>query len=51
MNISAPFIRRPVGTILLTIGLALAGLVAFFKPRKAYKTQARSWCEMLPPAT
>jgi multidrug efflux pump subunit AcrB len=30
MNISAPFIRRPVGTLLLTIGLALAGIAAFF---------------------
>jgi multidrug efflux pump len=30
MNISAPFVRRPVATTLLTIGLALAGGVAFF---------------------
>jgi len=30
MNISAPFIRRPVGTLLLTIGVALAGIAAFF---------------------
>ena len=30
MNISSPFIRRPVGTILLTIGLMLAGIGAFF---------------------
>jgi multidrug efflux pump len=29
MNISAPFIQRPVGTTLLTIGLALTGAVAF----------------------
>ena len=29
MNISAPFIRRPVGTTLLTLAIALAGLVAF----------------------
>ena len=29
MNISAPFIRRPAGTTLLTIGLALAGGLAF----------------------
>ncbi len=29
MNISAPFVRRPVATTLLTIGLALAGIVAF----------------------
>ena len=28
MNISAPFIKRPVGTTLLTIGIALAGLFA-----------------------
>jgi multidrug efflux pump len=30
MNISAPFIRRPVATSLLTLGVALAGAVAFF---------------------
>ncbi|CAN7558143.1 efflux RND transporter permease subunit [Phenylobacterium sp. LjRoot225] len=30
MNLSAPFIRRPIATILLTIGLALAGTAAFF---------------------
>ena len=30
MNISAPFIRRPVATILLTIGIALSGAVSFF---------------------
>lgn len=30
MNLSAPFVRRPVGTILLTIGLALAGIGGFF---------------------
>jgi multidrug efflux pump len=29
MNISAPFIRRPVATTLLTVGLALAGILAF----------------------
>jgi multidrug efflux pump len=29
MNISAPFIRRPVATTLLTIAIALAGAVAF----------------------
>jgi len=28
MNISAPFIKRPIGTSLLTIGVAFAGLVA-----------------------
>ncbi|WP_029004451.1 efflux RND transporter permease subunit [Azorhizobium doebereinerae] len=31
MNISAPFIRRSVATTLLTMGLALAGALAFFK--------------------
>ena len=30
MNLSAPFIRRPIATILLTAGLAIAGLGAFF---------------------
>jgi len=29
MNVSAPFIRRPVATTLLIIGIALAGAVAF----------------------
>ena len=29
MNISAPFIRRPVGTSLLTLGLLLSGALAF----------------------
>src|SRR6202795_2474986 len=29
MNISAPFIRRPVATMLLTLALALSGLLAF----------------------
>lgn len=29
MNISAPFIKRPVATTLITIGIALAGVVAF----------------------
>ncbi|WHZ24663.1 MAG: Multidrug efflux system MdtABC-TolC, inner-membrane proton/drug antiporter MdtC (RND type) [Nitrospira sp.] len=29
MNISAPFVRRPVATMLLTIGVTLVGLVAF----------------------
>ena len=31
MNLSAPFIARPVATTLLTIGIALAGMFAFFK--------------------
>ena len=29
MNLSEPFVRRPVATILLTIGIALAGIGAF----------------------
>ncbi|HTB68205.1 MAG TPA: efflux RND transporter permease subunit, partial [Steroidobacteraceae bacterium] len=29
MNISAPFIARPVATTLLTIGMAIAGVAAF----------------------
>jgi len=29
MNISEPFIKRPVGTSLLTLGLLLAGSLAF----------------------
>ncbi len=31
MNLSAPFIRRPVATTLLSFGLVVAGMVAFFK--------------------
>ena len=31
MNISALFIRRPIGTILLAIGIFLVGVVAYFK--------------------
>ena len=31
MNLSAPFIRRPVGTTLLSLGLVVAGIIAFFK--------------------
>src|ERR1700753_328887 len=31
MNLSAPFIRRPVATTLLSLGLVVAGVVAFFK--------------------
>ncbi|HWF85383.1 MAG TPA: efflux RND transporter permease subunit, partial [Vicinamibacterales bacterium] len=30
MNFSSIFIRRPIATVLLTIGLALAGMTAFF---------------------
>ena len=29
MNISAPFIKRPVATTLLTVGLVIAGVIAF----------------------
>jgi len=39
MNISAPFIRRPVGTTLLTIAVTLVGAVAFrFLPVAALPT-------------
>ncbi len=31
MNISEPFIKRPVATTLLTIGVALAGMTAYFR--------------------
>jgi multidrug efflux pump len=31
MNISAPFIRRPVATSLLAMGLLLAGILAYFR--------------------
>lgn len=30
MNLSAPFIKRPIATTLLAVGLALAGAVAFY---------------------
>lgn len=30
MNLSEPFVRRPIGTVLLTLGVALAGAAAFF---------------------
>ncbi|MDR1969229.1 MAG: efflux RND transporter permease subunit [Burkholderiaceae bacterium] len=30
MNLSRPFIQRPVATVLLTLGIALAGIVAYF---------------------
>ena len=29
MNLSAPFIRRPVGTILLALGLFVGGVIAY----------------------
>src|ERR1700736_2302364 len=31
MSLSEPFIRRPVATTLLTVGIALAGGIAYFK--------------------
>jgi multidrug efflux pump len=30
VNLSSPFVKRPIATVLLTIGLALAGIGAFF---------------------
>ncbi len=30
MNLSAPFVRRPIGTVLLTLGVAIAGIAAYF---------------------
>ncbi|MBU6484801.1 MAG: efflux RND transporter permease subunit, partial [Betaproteobacteria bacterium] len=30
MNLSRPFVRRPIGTVLLTAGIALAGIGGFF---------------------
>jgi multidrug efflux pump len=30
VNLSQPFVRRPIGTVLLTTGVALAGIAAFF---------------------
>ncbi|MCW5263294.1 nodulation protein [Verminephrobacter eiseniae] len=30
MNLSRPFVQRPVATVLLTVGVALAGMAAFF---------------------
>jgi multidrug efflux pump subunit AcrB len=38
MNVCAPFIRRPVGTSLLAVGLFLAGVIAFrFMPVAAIR--------------
>ncbi|HJY39171.1 MAG TPA: efflux RND transporter permease subunit, partial [Steroidobacteraceae bacterium] len=31
MSLSGPFIRRPVATTLLTLGIALAGALAYFE--------------------
>jgi multidrug efflux pump len=30
VNLSAPFIRRPIATVLLTVGLAMAGVAGYF---------------------
>ena len=30
MNLSRPFVVRPIGTVLLTAGVALAGIAGFF---------------------
>jgi multidrug efflux pump len=30
MNLSQPFVQRPIATVLLTLGIALAGIAAFF---------------------
>src|SRR5207302_697987 len=30
MNLSSPFVKRPIATVLLTAGIALAGIAAFF---------------------
>ncbi|WP_270996627.1 efflux RND transporter permease subunit, partial [Listeria seeligeri] len=29
MNLAAPFIRRPIGTLLLALGMMLAGIAAY----------------------
>jgi len=31
MNLSEPFVRRPIATALLTLGMAFAGVIAFFQ--------------------
>ena len=31
MNLSAPFVRRPIATTLLTMGVALAGILALLR--------------------
>ncbi len=31
MNVSAPFIHRPIATTLITLGVALAGVISFFQ--------------------
>src|SRR5690348_9633352 len=55
MNLSAPFVRRPVGTALLTSGLILAGIGAFFalpvSPRPLIELPAVSVSASLPGAS
>ena len=46
MNISAPFIRRPVATTLLTAGVALAGILAFQLLSLAPLPQANAPCPL-----
>ena len=31
MNLSAPFIRYPIGTSLMMVGILFAGMVAYFR--------------------
>ena len=45
MNLSATFIERPVATTLLTLGIALAGLVAFMLlPVSAFAELGKASC-------
>ena len=39
MSLSEPFIRRPVATILLTAGVALAGITAFGPSKEAARLE------------
>ena len=41
MNLSEPFVRRPIATVLLTIGLALAGQVHASSSRPRRRRCAR----------
>jgi len=43
MSISEPFIRRPVATSLLTVGLLLAGVVGYRQLPVSALPQARRW--------
>ena len=42
MSISEPFIRRPIGTALLAIGIALAGVRRLFRPAGGAAAERRS---------